>query len=96
MVVVSGGFDVYLAPWCRAQGLDWICSSLDARDGVEDEHVWIAGEPFIRIRNVNRMEPFLMSVVSDSDLWLFVGSNTGLSAGRGNPDKAFMQKHTGD
>lgn len=32
--LVSGGFDVYLAPWCRAQGLDWICSSLEARDGV--------------------------------------------------------------
>ena len=34
VVVVSGGLDVYLAPWCRAQGLDWICSSLEARDGV--------------------------------------------------------------
>ncbi len=34
VVVVSGGFDVYLAPWCRAQGLDWICSSLAERDGV--------------------------------------------------------------
>ncbi len=34
VLVVSGGFDVYLAPWCRAQGLDWICSSLAVRDGV--------------------------------------------------------------
>lgn len=34
VVVVSGGFDVYLAPWCRAQGLDWICSSLAVRNGV--------------------------------------------------------------
>lgn len=67
-----------------------------ARDGVEDEHVRIAGEPFIRIRNVNRMEPFLMSVVSDSDLWLFVGSNTGLSAGRGNPDRAIFPYQTAD
>lgn len=33
VVVVSGGFDVYLAPWCRAQGIDWICSSLAVRDG---------------------------------------------------------------
>lgn len=33
VAVVSGGFDVYLAPWCRAQGLDWICSSLAVRDG---------------------------------------------------------------
>ncbi|NYZ61994.1 HAD family hydrolase [Luteimonas deserti] len=33
VVVVSGGFDAYLAPWCEAQGLDWLCSSLEARDG---------------------------------------------------------------
>lgn len=32
VVVVSGGFDVYLAPWCRAQGIDWICSSLAVRN----------------------------------------------------------------
>ncbi|WP_394002342.1 HAD family hydrolase [Luteimonas sp. WGS1318] len=38
VVVVSGGFDVYLAPWCRAQGLDWICSSLAAREGVLTGH----------------------------------------------------------
>lgn len=33
VVVVSGGFDVYLAPWCRAQGIDSLCSSLAAREG---------------------------------------------------------------
>lgn len=28
VVVVSGGFDVYLAPWCEAHGIEWLCSSL--------------------------------------------------------------------
>lgn len=31
VVVVSGGFDVYLRPWCEAQGIELVCSALDAR-----------------------------------------------------------------
>ncbi len=34
VVVVSGAFDLYLSHWCRAHGVDLICSSLEARDGV--------------------------------------------------------------
>ncbi len=34
VAVVSGGLDVYLAPWCRAHDLELICSSLEHRDGV--------------------------------------------------------------
>ncbi|SDR02287.1 HAD-superfamily subfamily IB hydrolase, TIGR01490 [Pseudoxanthomonas sp. CF385] len=33
IVVVSGGLDVYLAPWCAAQGVDLLCSVLAERDG---------------------------------------------------------------
>ena len=32
VVVVSGGFDVYLAPWCAAQGIDLLCSTLESHD----------------------------------------------------------------
>ncbi|MBD8881687.1 HAD family hydrolase [Rhodanobacter sp. 7MK24] len=31
VVVVSGGFDFYLAPWCRQRGLELICSTLETR-----------------------------------------------------------------
>lgn len=34
IVVVSGGFDLYLAPWCGTHALDLICSSLESVDGV--------------------------------------------------------------
>lgn len=34
VVVVSGGFDVYLSHWCRAQGVELICSSLEVVDGA--------------------------------------------------------------
>lgn len=34
VVVVSGGLDVYLGPWCEAQGLELLCSSLEHRGGL--------------------------------------------------------------
>ena len=34
VVVVSGGLDVYLAPWCKAEGLELLGSSLECRDDV--------------------------------------------------------------
>ena len=33
IVVVSGGLDVYLAPWCAVQGVELLCSVLAERDG---------------------------------------------------------------
>jgi hypothetical protein len=54
------------------------------------------GERFARICNVDRLEPFLMNIVSDSDLWLFVGSNGPFTAGRGNADTALFPYQTVD
>jgi HAD superfamily hydrolase (TIGR01490 family) len=34
VVVVSGALDIYLAQWCRSQGIECICSSLEHRNGV--------------------------------------------------------------
>lgn len=33
VAVVSGGLDVYLAPWCREHGLALVCSALEDREG---------------------------------------------------------------
>jgi len=33
VVVVSGGLDLYLAPWCRQHGVELMCSSLEIREG---------------------------------------------------------------
>ncbi len=33
VAIVSGAFDAYLAPWCRAHGLALFCSALQQRDG---------------------------------------------------------------
>jgi hypothetical protein len=56
----------------------------------------IDGERFYRVSNYDAMPPFLMSLVSDSDHWLFVASNGALSAGRRSPDQALFPYETDD
>ena len=66
---------------------DAIAENADVPAG---EFVMIDGERFYAIRNVDRMAPFFMSIVSDSDHWLFVSSGGGLSAGRVSPQSALF------
>ena len=63
---------------------------------VRSEFVTVDGEPYTCIRHVDELNPFLMSVVSDSDHWLFVGSNSPFTAGRIDPDNALFPYQTVD
>ena len=54
------------------------------------------GESFFKISNVDAMPPFFMSLVSDSDHWMFLSSNGALTAGRKNPDLALFPYYTDD
>ena len=63
---------------------------------VEGAFETIDGERFAVIRNVDHMAPFLMNVVSDTDLWLFVGSNGPFAAGRRNTARALFPYQTVD
>ncbi|MFY0598920.1 MAG: hypothetical protein JXR03_04565 [Cyclobacteriaceae bacterium] len=42
------------------------------------------------------MDPFLMSIVSDSNHWMFISSNGGLTAGRKNAERALFPYYTDD
>ncbi|MFY0654710.1 MAG: hypothetical protein JXQ96_21935 [Cyclobacteriaceae bacterium] len=42
------------------------------------------------------MSPFFMSIVSDSDHWMFISSNGGLTAGRKDADHALFPYYTDD
>lgn len=64
----------------------------DAEGGLVD----LAGERFYRIGHYDRMPPFFMSVVSDSDHWMFLSSTGGLTAGRRDPDNALFPYYTDD
>ncbi len=63
---------------------------------VEGGQVEIGGERFYRIVNYDAMPPFLMSIVSDSDQWMFVSSTGALTAGRRDPDHALFPYYTDD
>ncbi len=54
------------------------------------------GEDCYVIEDAQSLPPFLVSVVSDSDLWLFVASNGGLTAGRRSPATALFPYVTED
>jgi len=58
--------------------------------------VSIAGAPHALIRDVAKLPPFLMNVVSDGDVWIFAGSNGGLTAGRRDPDGALFPYRPAD
>ncbi|MFN3755520.1 MAG: hypothetical protein ACK4RM_01055 [Flavobacterium sp.] len=56
----------------------------------------IDGEQFSKIENSNSLRPFFMSIVSDSDHWMFVSSNGGLTAGRKNAEFSLFPYYTDD
>ena len=53
-------------------------------------------ERYYRISAFHRLAPFLMSVPSDTDLWMFVASGGGLSAGRVDADGSLFPYRTVD
>jgi hypothetical protein len=63
---------------------------------IELQEVMIKDERFLKIVNPNQMRPFFMSVVSDSNHWLFISSNGGLTAGRKNAEFALFPYYTDD
>uniref|UniRef100_UPI0011118695 Bacterial beta-1,3-oligosaccharide phosphorylase n=1 Tax=metagenome TaxID=256318 RepID=UPI0011118695 len=54
------------------------------------------GEMFYKIANNDAMRPFFMTIVSDSNHWMFVSSNGGLTAGRKNAEYALFPYYTDD
>ncbi|MEO0873197.1 MAG: hypothetical protein AAFY48_01190, partial [Bacteroidota bacterium] len=63
---------------------------------VSGEFVMRDGAEFYKISNYDQMPPFFISVVSDSDHWLYISSKGGLSAGRVNPENALFPYYTDD
>ena len=55
---------------------------------VEGKQIKIKNENFYKISNVNKMRPFFMSIVSNSNHWMFISSTGSLSAGRKNSEFA--------
>jgi len=62
----------------------------------ELEKIELEGESFFKIPNSDSLRPFFMSIVSDSNHWMFISSNGGLTAGRKNANFALFPYYTDD
>ncbi|MFK7746887.1 MAG: hypothetical protein AB8B65_00715 [Kordia sp.] len=60
------------------------------------ETVNIDNERFYKISNSDTIRPFFMSIVSDSNHWMFISSNGGLTAGRKNSEFSLFPYYTDD
>lgn len=69
---------------------------IQSRKEVKGEFVEIQNEKFYKISNADQMPDFFMTIVSDSDHWMFLSSNGSLSAGRKNRDNALFPYYTVD
>jgi hypothetical protein len=63
---------------------------------VKLESISIDNEAYFKISNSDKMRPFFMSIVSDSNHWMFISSNGGLTAGRKNSEFALFPYYTDD
>jgi len=68
----------------------------NSNKAVSMEIVTVDGEKYYKIANNDAMRPFFMSIVSDSNHWMFISSNGGLSAGRKNSEFALFPYYTDD
>ena len=68
----------------------------NATKDIKGEIVKFDGESFYKISNSDKMRPFFMSIVSDSNHWMFISSNGGLSAGRKNSESSLFPYYTDD
>jgi len=73
-----------------------LSQSNEKNKSVSMELVSIDDENFYKIKNHDKMRPFFMSIVSDSNHWLFISSNGGLTAGRKNAEFALFPYYTDD
>tara|TARA_B110000003_G_scaffold152808_2_gene153531 strand:- start:49278 stop:52748 length:3471 start_codon:yes stop_codon:yes gene_type:complete len=63
---------------------------------VNLKSITIDNEVYYQISNNDEMRPFFMSIVSDSNHWMFISSNGGLTAGRKNSEYALFPYYTDD
>ena len=60
------------------------------------QFITINGERFYEIANCDEMQPFFISLASDTDLWMYLASTGGLTAGRRSPNEALFPYYTDD
>jgi len=63
---------------------------------IKGDLVHLENEIYYKISNSHLMRPFFMSIVSDSNHWMFISSNGGLTAGRKDANNSLFPYYTDD
>ena len=63
---------------------------------IKLKKVIIENDAYYKITNHDMMRPFFMSIVSDSNHWMFISSNGGLPAGRKDSESSLFPYYTDD
>ena len=63
---------------------------------VQGQFISINGGRFYEIANYDAMQPFFISLASDTDLWMYLSSTGGLTCGRRSPGEALFPYYTDD
>jgi len=71
-------------------------TTTDLAKDTSIQQVTLNNELYFKISNSDAIRPFFMSIVSDSNHWLFISSNGGLTAGRKNAEYALFPYYTDD
>lgn len=66
------------------------------QSNISGQYVSIEGETFYQIANYDQLKGFFISVVSDSNHWMFISSRGGLTAGRVDAQSALFPYYTDD
>ena len=72
------------------------CELKTTQSEVSGQFVEIDNEKYYQIENYHKMPDFFISIVSDSDHWMFISSNGSLSAGRKDRENALFPYYTVD
>ena len=63
---------------------------------AKGQFITVQGEKYYEIANYDAMQPFFISLASDTDLWMYLASTGGLTAGRRSPEQALFPYYTDD
>ncbi|HLP05176.1 MAG TPA: hypothetical protein VK152_07085, partial [Paludibacter sp.] len=92
----SSGFDVSSAERVSNHIFLAINPVTAGKQDVTGEFILIDDEKYYQIKNYDGMQPFFISLASDSNHWMYISSTGGLTAGRKNPDHALFPYYTDD
>ncbi|MGB5360637.1 MAG: hypothetical protein WBN27_11910 [Eudoraea sp.] len=63
---------------------------------VKGAYVNFENEDYYKISNSNNLRPFFMSIVSNSNHWMFISSNGALTAGRKDSESSLFPYYNDD